>query len=110
MNFMKMMGSAVIVLALCVCMTVGAVRAFAQVSGATLSGLITDASGAAVPNASIAIRNVATGVVRAVESNGDGFYTAPNLLPSAYEVTVSAQGFTTIVEKGITLTVGAQQN
>jgi len=109
MNFKKMIGSAVIVLLFCICTAVETVPAFAQVSGATLSGLVTDASGGAVPNANVAIRNVATGVVRAVESNGDGFYTAPNLLPSTYEVTISAQGFTTIVEKGITLTVGAQQ-
>ena len=62
-----------------------------------------------MPNANVAIKNVATGVVRDVMSNRDGFYTAPNLLPSTYEVTVSAQGFTTMVEKDITLTVGQQQ-
>src|SRR5580700_251866 len=109
MNFKKMMASVAVVLSFCVWTTVGALPTFAQVSGATLSGVVTDTSGAAVPNANVAVKNVATGVVRDVLSNGDGFYTAPNLLPSTYEVTVSAQGFTTMVEKDITLTVGQQQ-
>jgi hypothetical protein len=82
---------------------------YAQVVGATLSGLVTDESGAAIANAQVSIRNVATGTVRAVVSNGDGLYSAPNLLPGTYEVTVSAQGFATVVQKGVTLTVGAQQ-
>jgi len=42
-------------------------------------------------------------------TNADGFFTAPNLLPGEYEITVSAKGFTTEARKGITLTVGAQQ-
>jgi hypothetical protein len=109
MNFKKMMASAAVVLSFCMWVTIGAAPTFAQVSGATLSGVVTDTSGAAVPNANVAIKNVATGVVRDVASNGDGFYTAPNLLPSTYEVTVSAQGFTTVVEKDVTLTVGQQQ-
>jgi hypothetical protein len=83
--------------------------ASAQVSGATLSGLITDSSGGAVPNATVSIKNQATGDVREVPTNSDGFYSAPNLLPGNYEVTVKATGFSTVVQKGITLTVGAQQ-
>ena len=83
--------------------------ASAQVSGATLSGLITDPSGSAVASATVSIKNQATGVIREVTTNADGFYSAPNLLPGNYEVTVSASGFSTVVQKGITLTVGAQQ-
>ncbi len=109
MKFKKMMAAAAVVLALSLWNALGAVPMLAQVSGATLSGVVTDTSGAAVANASVAIKNVATGVVRTVSSNQDGFYTAPNLLPSTYEATVSAQGFATIVEKGITLTVAQQQ-
>ena len=86
-----------------------AIPAEAQVAGATLSGVITDDSGAPVPDAKISIKNVAAGTVREVTSNADGLYSAPNLLPSTYEVTVSAKGFATLVQKGIRLTVGAQQ-
>jgi carboxypeptidase family protein len=84
------------------------VRAGAQVSGATLSGLVTDASGAAIANAKVSIKNIATGEVREASTNGEGFYSAPNLLPGSYQVSASGQGFATVVQKGITLTVGAQ--
>ena len=82
----------------------------AQVSGATLSGLVTDSNGGSVPNANLVIRNIGTGVTREVTTNGDGFYSAPNLNPGEYEVRVSAAGFQTLLQKEITLTVGAQQS
>jgi hypothetical protein len=81
----------------------------AQVVGATLSGTVTDMSGAILPQAQIVIKNVATGVSSNIMTNADGFYSAPNLLPGAYEMTASAPGFATEVRTGITLTVGAQQ-
>ena len=97
-------------LALALCLTLfWSAPAEAQVSGATMSGLITDPSGAGIPNASVSIKNTGTGEVREVPTNGDGFYSAPNLLPGNYEVTITAQGFNKVVQKGITLTVGAQQ-
>jgi len=89
--------------------TVWVAPASAQVAGATLSGVITDEQGGPVASATVSIKNVATGVVRETPANGDGLYAAPNLLPGSYEVTVSAKGFQTLVQKGITLTVGAQQ-
>ncbi len=81
----------------------------AQVAGANLSGTITDSSSALIPGAGIAIRNVATGVGRSVVSNAQGFYSAPNLLPGPYQVQVTARGFTRLLQKGITLTVGAEE-
>lgn len=83
--------------------------AVSQVTGATLSGLVTDASGATITNASVSAKNVATGEERAVLTNAEGFYTVPNLLPGSYDVSVTAPQFQKIVRKGITLTVGAQQ-
>ena len=81
----------------------------AQVSGATLTGIVSDESGGGVPGANVAIKNLGTGGVREVTTNGDGLYSAPNLLPGNYEVTVSAKGFQTVVQKGVTLSVGATQ-
>src|SRR6267143_925736 len=81
----------------------------AQVSGATLSGTITDSSGGVVPDSRVVITNVATGVITNVTTNSDGFYTAANLLPGEYNVTISAKGYTTQERTGISLTVGAQQ-
>src|SRR6202162_4092963 len=84
--------------------------ATAQVSGATLSGLVTDEQGGPVASATITIKNAGTGVAREMTSNADGIYSAPNLLPGEYEVTVTAPGFQTLTEKGITLTVGGEQS
>ena len=81
----------------------------AQVSGATLSGTISDPSGAAVPNAKVAIANKATGVTRDDTTDTAGFFSVPNLLPGPYEVTVSASGFSTTKSSDIELTVGSNQ-
>src|SRR5258707_1778148 len=80
-----------------------------QVTGATLSGLVTDEQGSPVPDANVKIKNLGTGVSREVETNSDGLYSAPNLIPGSYDVTVSAKGFQTAVQRAVTLTVGAQQ-
>jgi len=96
----------VVALALSLCVSV---RVCAQVTGATVSGTVTDASGAVISKAHISIKNVATGVIRVVDADAAGFYTAPNLLPGSYEVTASAPGFSTEVRSGIMLTVGEQQ-
>ena len=102
-------GVAAVSLMILICSFPWSVPVQAQVSGATLSGLITDPTGSVVTNATISIRNQGTGVEREVTTNSDGFYSAPNLLPGDYEVTVTAPGFSKVDQKGITLTVGAQQ-
>ena len=81
----------------------------AQVVGATLSGTVTDDTGALLANTKLSIKDVATGVARDTVSDSSGFYTVPNLLPGTYEVTASAAGFSTLIRAGIVLTVGAQQ-
>jgi outer membrane receptor protein involved in Fe transport len=81
----------------------------AQVAGGTLSGTISDPTGRAIPQAQIAITNVATGVERTVTTNTDGFYTAVNLLPGEYQVKITATGFNSELKTGITMNVGAQQ-
>src|ERR1700716_2422368 len=83
--------------------------ASAQVAGGNLSGTITDPSGRLVPQAQVSIENVSTGITTAVSTNSDGYYTAANLLPGEYQITVSAKGFATEVRKGVSLTVGARQ-
>src|ERR1700676_4837442 len=88
---------------------VTSVRVYAQVSGATLTGTVSDSSGAVIPNAQISIKNEGTGEVRSVTADSAGFYSAPNLLPGKYDITVTAPGFSTQVRNGITLTVGGQQ-
>jgi hypothetical protein len=100
-------GFITIVAFLCGILVPASIRA--QVVGATLSGTVTDSSGGVIPDAQISIKNTATGVTRTLTTNSDGFYTAPNLLPGTYEVTVSAPGFNREQQTGITLTVGSAQ-
>src|SRR3984893_10246223 len=83
--------------------------ASAQAVGATLSGTVTDASGAVISGAEISIKDLGTGVTRTLTSDSAGYYSAPNLLPATYSVTTTATGFSTNVQTGITLSVGAQQ-
>jgi outer membrane receptor protein involved in Fe transport len=106
MIFKTFLGKATLVLVLA---GVFLVRAYAQVAGGALTGTVGDVSGAVIPDAQISLRNVATGFTRDMTSNNAGFFSAPNLLPGIYEVTISSPGFATQVRSGINLTVGAQQ-
>lgn len=74
---------------------------------ANLSGTVTDATGAVIPDATVTIRNEATNAdVRTLTTSTDGIYTA-NLLPyGTYTVTVTKQGFTNYVAQHLTLHVG----
>src|SRR6267378_4709448 len=85
----------------------GGPAVWAQLAGATLSGEVSDRSGAIIASASVTIRNTATDEVRNVTTNERGLYNAPSLQPGIYSVTVSAPGFATRVETNLELTVGA---
>ncbi|MGH9355271.1 MAG: carboxypeptidase regulatory-like domain-containing protein, partial [Terriglobia bacterium] len=86
----------------------GAAHVFGQIVGATITGTVTDPSGAVTPGVKIIVTNVATGVTRNAVTNGVGFYTAPNLIPGNYQITATATGFKTQVRKDIVLTVGQE--
>lgn len=88
---------------------IGTGRTYAQVAGAMLKGTVTDATGATVPMAQVAIIDVATGINHNVTTDSAGTYSAPNLRPGQYQVRVTATGFSPELHSGITLTVGAQQ-
>ncbi len=92
------------VIVICVALSISIL---AQVAGGNVSGTVTDSSGGAVANANVSILNPATGVKRSLVTNESGFYSAPNLVPGIYEVTVSATGFATMVER-LELKVGAE--
>src|SRR5713226_9199453 len=81
----------------------------AQEAGGTILGVVTDPSGAAVANANVSIKNVATGVERSMPTNNDGVYVAPNLVPGGYEVRIDVTGFSSTVVSDIVLTVGERR-
>ena len=83
-------------------------RVSAQVVGATISGTVTDSSGSKMPGVDIVITNVGTGITTSTVTKGEGIFGAPNLQPGNYEISASAKGFSTLVRKGITLTVGQE--
>src|SRR5262245_5445071 len=71
----------------------GAYSVRAQVISATLTGVVTDASEAVVPNAKVTITNTLSGDVRRTTTNTEGYYTFASLPAGTYKVTVEAAGF-----------------
>lgn len=71
----------------------------AQEFRATVSGQVTDASGAVMPGATIAARNVATNATYKTESGDDGEYALRNLDPGNYVITVEKTGFRRLAAK-----------
>jgi Carboxypeptidase regulatory-like domain/TonB dependent receptor len=78
----------------------------AQEYRGTITGTVTDPSGAAIPNAQVEVRNVATSVVTTARSNEAGVYTIPFLLPGTYDLTASTGGFKQAVRKALELHAG----
>ena len=81
---------------------------FAQ--SASVSGQVLDSSGAAVPGAKVALLNAETQVTLNTVSDGRGVFLLPPVAPGQYQVTVTATGYTTWVESGITLEVGEKDD
>src|SRR5207248_5402444 len=79
------------------------VTAVSQTESATLSGTITDSSGATVAGASVQVTNVETGVTVRTASNGSGLYVVPNLRPGQYRVIVEKAGFKQMALTELTL-------
>jgi hypothetical protein len=82
--------------------------AFAQGTSASILGTVTDSSGAVIPNATVQVRNTATGQTQQVPADAQGRFTIADLAIGSYDVQATAQGFQTTVRRGVTLTVGAQ--
>ena len=78
-------------IALCLILT--PVAAVAQIGTGSITGIVTDPSGAVVPDAEVTITNVATNVSRATTSTTAGDYAVTGLLPGHYTVKVSKSGF-----------------
>ncbi|MBV9227572.1 MAG: carboxypeptidase regulatory-like domain-containing protein, partial [Acidobacteriaceae bacterium] len=80
--------------------------AFGQRDLGTITGIITDASGAAVPNAKVTITEDATGVSYNTQTNDSGNYNQPTLKPGTYTITVEAAGFQKAQQKNIVVNPG----
>jgi len=70
----------------------------------TITGVITDPTGAVIPDAAVRITNQATGVVYALKATRAGVYNVTSVLPGTYTIQVSSPGFKTYETTGVTLT------
>src|SRR5918911_1303720 len=82
------------------------VRAQTQITTGTIQGTVTDPKGAVVPGANVEVKNLETNLVRTFTTDEDGRFVALQLPPGHYTVTISKQGFATIIQDNFPLTVG----
>jgi hypothetical protein len=84
-----------------------AAGALAQSDRGTLTGTVTDRTGATIPKAMVAAANLQTGERTEVETTSAGDFSIPNLPSGQYMLEVKAQGFNTYLQKGITISVAS---
>src|SRR3954447_12791594 len=84
-----------------------ATLALAQSERGTITGLVTDATDAAVPNAPVKVLNTATNSEIVVYASSSGEYSAANLAAGTYRIEVTQQGFRTAAVAKINLAAGA---
>ena len=76
---------------------------FSQTVTSSLSGTVADNSGASVPNAKVVLTNEGTKTSQSTTASGAGYFSFTAILPGTYTLTISAKGFATWAEKGITI-------
>ncbi|MGB9423732.1 MAG: porin [Candidatus Acidiferrum sp.] len=86
-------------------LVIGPFPAWAQ-TGAGLSGVVTDQTGAALPDVAVTLKNVDTGATRTVATDAVGHFQASGLPPGRFEIRAAKHGFTDETRKGISLAVG----
>jgi Carboxypeptidase regulatory-like domain len=89
-----------------VILLVSSVCCVAQIPTGSISGTVSDPTGAAIPGAAITLTNDATGARRSAVSNDSGLYSLPSLSPATYTLSVEAKGFKVETQKNIEVQVG----
>jgi len=84
--------------------------ASAQVVGGSISGLVTDSSGAAIPNAQVIVHNDETGSERHLTTGADGRYSAPSIPVGSYTINASSDGFAEQTRNGVALSIGQSES
>lgn len=79
--------------------------AWAQVNTATISGTVSDPSGAAIPGAAVQARNLGTNIDHRATTGAEGIFVLPNLPVGRYSVTVEKSGFRSATQSGVSLAV-----
>ncbi len=84
-----------------VLLTAGA--SYGQAIYGSLNGTVTDPTGAAIPNATVTVTDIAKGTAVTVTANSSGAYTVEHLIPDSYSIKITAPGFTTFQTEGINI-------
>jgi hypothetical protein len=87
-----------------------ALQAQTQITTGTIQGTVVDANGAALPGANVKIRNLDTNISRDLTTDEGGRFVALQLAPGTYEITISKQGFASLVAERVDVTVGRALN
>src|ERR1051326_3776176 len=82
------------------------VSANAQIGTSSVTGVVTDSTGAVVANAKVEVKNEATGVVYQGTTSDTGKYALPSLNPGSYAITITAGGFQRYISFHNVLAVG----
>ena len=91
---------------LAICLVISCAALWGQATS-QIQGIVTDASGSAVPAAEVKATQTDTGIVRSAVTGADGVYVLANLAIGPYKLEVSKQGFNTYVQTGIVLQVAS---
>lgn len=81
-----------------------------QIAGGVIQGTATDSTGALLPGVTVEIRHVDTNLTLTRATDNDGRFVALALPPGLYTVTMKLQGFKTVVQENVVLTVGQSIN
>ena len=88
--------------------TASVTRLWGQAASATVLGTVTDATGAAIPDASVQAKNTGTGSAQTTVSDAQGRFRIPELGIGTYDIQATKTGFSTVVHGQITLNVGSE--
>jgi outer membrane receptor protein involved in Fe transport len=87
-------------------LSLGSVLMLAQTDRGTITGTVTDASGAVIVGAKVTATNTATGISTETSTSGAGVFTVPQLTVGVYRVAVEQSGFKRFVQEGVTVPLG----
>src|SRR5437588_3824323 len=82
--------------------------AVAQVTTGTISGTVTDSTGAVLPGVTVTLTAIEKGISRTVVTDEGGRYRAAELALGSYQIATALPGFQSVTRSGITLTVGRE--
>src|SRR5439155_25019163 len=90
-------------LSLAFCLPVQTRVSFGQTATATLTGIVSDSTGALLPNVLVSVRNTAQNNIQSTRTHETGSYVLPALYPGDYSITAELHGFKRFVREDLTI-------